>query len=123
MINIKKLLTAILNMITITVEYVETSQITLNANTNENAHQFSVAKSGYTPIGIVGSMVVWVSGETAAVNVYQTRIVGTAATVSARNMGTAQVKFKIGLYVLYRKNWGVLRNLNILTCRKAVGVC
>ena len=106
MIDVKKLLTMILTRITTTVSYVESSQQTLNGNTNLNNLSFSVAKSGYTPIGIVGFSVEWVQGETALVNVYKQNLSGSSALVSVRNTGANQVKFKIRLYILYRKVWG-----------------
>lgn len=106
MLDVKKLLAMMLTKLTTTVSAVTSSQTTLNGNANLNNYTFSIAKSGYTPIGIVGHSIEWVSGETAMCNIYRLQPSGNNVVVNVRNMGTNQVKFSIKVFVLYQKVWG-----------------
>lgn len=101
--DIKKLLKALLKKSDIITERKTTSTYTLASNTN-HTYTFNAAKSGYVPIGIAGHIVEWYEGQTALLNVYSLYIKGTDIVFSARNMYTGNVKFALGVYVIYRKS-------------------
>ena len=67
----------------------------------------SVAKTGYTPLGIVGwNFANATSSGTGRSLVYLTKLYlsGTTATISVRNSTTTAAKVKLTIFVLYRKN-------------------
>ena len=88
-------------------EYVKASTVTsptlaITAGSAGNV-SFSVALSGYTPIGIVG---IEKNGTASSYCVlYQYKIDGSNAKVYFRNVGTSDASITVTAYVLYRKNY------------------
>lgn len=89
----------------LTVSFYESAEQTVNANASVNSKTISVAKDGYTAIGVVGRVILWVAGDTNDVNIASCYLSGsTTVTFNAKNKGSAQVKFKLRVYVLYKQN-------------------
>lgn len=88
MLNSKKLFTKVLSKLpTLVVEVVNSSSVNINANSSSE-NSFSVAKSGYTPLGIVGYNVA--GSGISAIAPYRMRIIGSTAYYGVRNYGSVQ---------------------------------
>ena len=72
---------------TFVVEAVNSSSVNINANSNSE-NSFSVAKSGYTPLGIVGYNIAGTG--ISAIAPYRMRLINSTAYYGVRNYGTAQ---------------------------------
>lgn len=88
-------------------DYISTSSATsptlaITAGSTGNVN-FSVARSGYTPVGIVG--IVKNGTGSSYCMLYEYRIDGSNAKVYFRNVGTSDASITITVYVLYRKNY------------------
>ena len=85
---------------------VAADNLSVAASSSEDV-TYSVAKTGYTPIGIVGfNFANATSGGTGRSLVYLCKLYlsGTTATISVRNATSTNAKVKLTIYVLYRKN-------------------
>ena len=111
MLDVKKLLTKILNRLRPTVmfsmSYPESAQLTTNANTNADV-SITATKSGWYPLGIVGYQCVYVSGSTAHINIFQVEITARSSgsctiRVQARNTYSSQTKWKALVEVLWAR--------------------
>lgn len=89
----------------LTVSYYESAEQTINANASANSVTISVAKDGYTALGVVGHVIIWVAGDTNDTNIASCYLSdSTTVTFNAKNKGSAQVKFRLRVYVLYKQN-------------------
>lgn len=86
---------------TFVVEAVNSSSVNINAN-SASENSFSVAKSGYTPLGIVGYNVAGTG--VSAIAPYRMRLIDSTAYYGVRNYGTAQATgVVVQVSVLYVK--------------------
>lgn len=104
MLDDKALLTKIMSKLpTLVVEVVNSNSVNINANSASES-SFSVAKSGYTPLGIVGYNIAGTG--ISAVAPYRMRVIGSTAYYGVRNYGTGRATDVIvQASVLYVK-WG-----------------
>jgi hypothetical protein len=72
---------------TFVVEVVNSTSVSINANSSSE-NSFSVAKSGYTPLGIVGYNIAGTG--ISAIAPYRMRLIGSTAYYGVRNYGTIQ---------------------------------
>jgi hypothetical protein len=72
---------------TFVVEVVNSTSVSINANSSSD-NSFSVAKSGYTPLGIVGYNIAGTG--ISAIAPYRMRLIGSTAYYGVRNYGTIQ---------------------------------
>lgn len=104
MLDDKALLTKIMSKLpTLVVEVVNSSSVNINAN-SASENSFSVAKSGYTPLGIVGYNIA--GSGISAVAPYRMRVIGSTAYYGVRNYGSGQAtNVVVQASILYVK-WG-----------------
>lgn len=104
MLNLKKALTKIMSKLpTFLVEVVNSSSVNINANSTSES-SFSVAKSGYTPLGIVGYNIAGTG--ISAIAPYRIRLIDSTAYYGVRNYGTGQATgVTVQASILYVK-WG-----------------
>lgn len=89
----------------LTVSYYESAEQKINASASANRVTISVAKDGYTALGVVGHAIIWVAGDTNDTNIASCYLSdSTTVTFNAKNKGSAQVKFRLRVYVLYKQN-------------------
>lgn len=111
MLDIKALLTKVINrlyygnMFKVTTE--TSAQINTAANSNADAY-ITCTNAGYYPIGVVGYYCIWVSGQTALLNIYVIDIDNIAegscrVHCAARNMYSGQTQWKLQAKVLWVK--------------------
>lgn len=110
MLNVKKALTKIMGRLpSITVETVSTSSFNIATN-NAVETTISIAKTGYTPLGIIGYNLTG-SGVSFCCP-YHLYSSGNTAYYAFRNNGNGQVSVtRLDLYVLYLKLGGVVNKL------------
>lgn len=77
------------------------------SSTSTTDQSVSIAKSGYTPLGVIGFSVVNASSSGTASNNAATAFCyldGSTCKMRVRNVGTATMKVKLGVQILYKKD-------------------
>lgn len=86
---------------------VATGNFSLNANASANHYTISVARSGYTPIGVVGYNINYKSSDAADsryANLWECFLNGNNVQYSVHNYRTKKITINVEFYVLYKKN-------------------
>lgn len=97
----------VLSVSTVTADNISVSAASTGGNYGYTDGTVSVAKSGYTPLGIMGWQIANASSSgtgSPAPFLAISVITGTTLTYRLTNYRTANIKVKITYYILYKKN-------------------